>query len=198
VHELLQRSVACPPHPHVTAGGVFHLVDDAEAVTGPFGQGEQDEKRRTGRPVSRVGILKYRRSIYRLLILDVGSSFNVQVRRTRRKIWLSKESSVASSSWSVFRGGRRRSAGACGRPARPTAGRLPSIADRTAGFQKIDGFFRSTEDASGTLLLEIPRLNVEVLYRRTRGRAGVERHRSDRAQLGVTRIVKFEKLGPRS
>ena len=42
---------------------------------------------------------------------------------------------------------------------------LPSIAERTEGFQRQDGFFPlHWDDATGTLYLEIPRLNQEVLW----------------------------------
>src|SRR5689334_4678142 len=42
---------------------------------------------------------------------------------------------------------------------------MPSIADRTSGYQKLDGFYPLYwDDASGTLYLEIPKLNTEVLY----------------------------------
>ena len=42
---------------------------------------------------------------------------------------------------------------------------LPSIAERTDGYQKLDGFYPLYwDDASGTLYLEIPKLNQEVLY----------------------------------
>ena len=77
------------------------------------------------------------------------------------------------------------------------AGRLPSIAERTTGFQKLDGFFPLYwEESSGTLLLEIPRLNHEVLYQ-TGLAAGLGSNDIglDRAELGATKIVKFERVG---
>jgi hypothetical protein len=76
-------------------------------------------------------------------------------------------------------------------------GRLPAIADRAAGLQRLDGFFPLYwDDAGGTLFLEIPRLNVEVLYQSGLAAGlGSNDIGLDRAQLGATRIVKFEKVG---
>jgi hypothetical protein len=77
------------------------------------------------------------------------------------------------------------------------AGRLPSIADRTTGLQRIDGFFPLYwDEATGTLYLEVPRLNEEVLYQ-TGLAAGLGSNDIglDRAQLGSTHIVRFERVG---
>jgi hypothetical protein len=50
-------------------------------------------------------------------------------------------------------------------PAAQRARPLPSISERTDGFQRQDGFFPLYwDDATGTLYLEIPRLNQEVLW----------------------------------
>jgi hypothetical protein len=76
-------------------------------------------------------------------------------------------------------------------------GRLPSIADRTAGFQKLDGFYPLYwDEATGTLYLEVPRLGEEVLYQ-TGLAAGLGSNDIglDRAQLGSTAIVRFERVG---
>ena len=50
-------------------------------------------------------------------------------------------------------------------PAAQRARPLPSISERTEGFQRQDGFFPLYwDEAAGTLYLEIPRLNQEVLW----------------------------------
>jgi hypothetical protein len=74
---------------------------------------------------------------------------------------------------------------------------LPSIADRTDGMQKLDGFFPLYwEAASGTLFLEIPRLNEEVLYvSGLSAGLGSNDIGLDRAQLGGQFVVKFERVG---
>ena len=76
---------------------------------------------------------------------------------------------------------------------------IPSIADRTNGFKKIDGFFPMYwDEAGGRLLLEIPRLDTEVLY--STGLAtglGSNDIGLDRGQGGAGRIVRFERVGPR-
>ena len=84
--------------------------------------------------------------------------------------------------------------GGQGRPSRP-----PSIAERTQDLKKLDGFFPLYwDEAAGTLLMEIPRFNEEVLY--LNGLAaglGSNDIGLDRAQLGGTRIVRFERVGPK-
>jgi hypothetical protein len=85
----------------------------------------------------------------------------------------------------------------------PAAGQraraLPSIAERTAGFERLDGFFPLHWDAaSGTLYLEIPRFNQEILY--VTGLAaglGSNDIGLDRAQLGSQKLVRFERVGPK-
>ena len=74
---------------------------------------------------------------------------------------------------------------------------LPSIADRTDGMQKLDGFFPLYwEEASGTLLLEIPRLNQEVLYvNGLSAGLGSNDIGLDRAQLGGQFVVSFQRVG---
>jgi hypothetical protein len=76
---------------------------------------------------------------------------------------------------------------------------LSSIDDRTAGFKKIDGFFPMYwDEAGGRLFLEIPKLDVEVLY--STGLAtglGSNDIGLDRGMLTGSRIVKFERAGPR-
>jgi hypothetical protein len=76
---------------------------------------------------------------------------------------------------------------------------LPTIAERTDGFRRLDGFFPLYwDDAAGTLYLEIPRLNQEVLYV-TGLSAGLGSNDIglDRAQLGDQRVVRFDRVGPK-
>jgi hypothetical protein len=74
-----------------------------------------------------------------------------------------------------------------------------TIATKTSGMQKLDGFFPLYwDDASGTLYLEIPKLNTEVLYQ-TGISAGMGSNDIglDRGLLGDTRIVSFQRVGPK-
>ena len=81
----------------------------------------------------------------------------------------------------------------------PASAQVPTIAAKTAGMQKIDGFFPLYwDEAAGSLWLEIPRLGEEVLY--VSGLAagvGSNDIGLDRGQLGATRLVRFERVGPR-
>ncbi|HUF29357.1 MAG TPA: zinc-dependent metalloprotease [Gemmatimonadaceae bacterium] len=79
------------------------------------------------------------------------------------------------------------------------AGRVPTIAEKTAGWQSIDGFFPLHWDAAGgRLWMEIPRLDTEVLYI-TGLAAGLGSNDIglDRGQLHDSRIVYFERTGPK-
>jgi hypothetical protein len=78
-------------------------------------------------------------------------------------------------------------------------GRLAPIAERTKNFQKLDGFFPLYwDDATGTLYLEIPRFNEEVLYQSGLAAGlGSNDIGLDRAQLGATKLVRFERVGTR-
>jgi len=74
-----------------------------------------------------------------------------------------------------------------------------SIEDRTARMRKIDGFFPLYwDEASGQLFMEISRFNTEVLYS-TGFAAGLGSNDIgiDRGALGGSRIVKFERVGPK-
>jgi len=75
----------------------------------------------------------------------------------------------------------------------------PTIEERTAGMSKLDGFFPLYwESAAGKLWLEIPRLNQEVLYITGLGAGlGSNDIGLDRGQLAGSRIVFFERVGPR-
>ena len=82
--------------------------------------------------------------------------------------------------------------------AQPPA-RIPSIEERTASMQKLDGFFPMYwDERTGSLFLEIPRFNHEFLY--TTGLAaglGSNDIGLDRGQEGAGRIVLFERVGPK-
>ncbi|HUF26142.1 MAG TPA: zinc-dependent metalloprotease [Gemmatimonadaceae bacterium] len=74
-----------------------------------------------------------------------------------------------------------------------------TIEDRTAGLRKLDGFFPLYWDsAGGQLLMEIPRLNVEVLHVTGLGAGlGSNDIGLDRGILQGSRIVRFERVGQR-
>lgn len=78
-------------------------------------------------------------------------------------------------------------------------GRIRSIADRTTGMQKIDGFFPLYwEEATGALFLEIPELGKEVMYASGLSAGlGSNDIGLDRAQLGGSAVVSFQRVGPR-
>jgi Met-zincin/Domain of unknown function (DUF5117) len=78
-------------------------------------------------------------------------------------------------------------------------GPIPSIDARTSGLQKIDGYFPLYwDERSGSLLVEIPRLNAEFLFS-TGLSAGLGSNDIglDRGAGGGGRIVYFERVGPR-
>src|SRR5687767_13130989 len=77
--------------------------------------------------------------------------------------------------------------------ARSAPAKLPSIADKTTGFTKIDGYFPLYWDgAAGTLWLEIPSLGTEVLYVSALSAGlGSNDIGLDRGQLGATAVVRF-------
>ena len=78
-------------------------------------------------------------------------------------------------------------------------GAPPPIAERTKNLKKIDGFYPLYWDENaGKLFVEIPKLDTEVLY--STGMAtglGSNDIGIDRGQTTGSRIVKFEKAGPR-
>ncbi|MEP7117372.1 MAG: zinc-dependent metalloprotease [Acidobacteriota bacterium] len=84
-------------------------------------------------------------------------------------------------------------------PVRPAAGPMASVADRTAGLRKIDGYFPLYwDERNGTMLLEIPRLDTEFLFS-TGLSAGLGSNDLglDRGQGGQGKIVTFQRVGPR-
>ena len=74
-----------------------------------------------------------------------------------------------------------------------------SFAELTRGLQKLDGYFPLYWDAEeGKLLLEIPRFNSEFLYQVSLPTGvGSNPLNLDRGQLGDTRVVHFERVGPK-
>jgi hypothetical protein len=80
---------------------------------------------------------------------------------------------------------------------RPEA--IPSIGDRTTGMKKIDGFFPMYwDEAGGRLFVEISKLEMEVLHSTGFGTGlGSNDIGIDRGALTGSRIVKFERVGPR-
>ncbi len=76
---------------------------------------------------------------------------------------------------------------------------LPSIADKTATMQTFRGLFpMHWDERSGLLFLEVERWNDEFLYvsSLTAG-LGSNDIGLDRNQLGATRVVRFERVGPK-
>ena len=83
--------------------------------------------------------------------------------------------------------------------ASPDSTQTPSIADKTSGMQKLGGYFNLYWDAKqGKLWLEIDKWNAEFLYQSGLS-AGIGSNDIglDRGQLGETRIVRFERIGPK-
>jgi len=79
------------------------------------------------------------------------------------------------------------------------AGQAATIAEKTAGAQKLPGYFNLYWDAKqGKLWLEIDKWGSEFLYQSGLP-AGVGSNDIglDRGQLGATRIVRFERSGPK-
>lgn len=74
-----------------------------------------------------------------------------------------------------------------------------SFAELTRGLQKLDGYFPIYWDAEGgKLLLEIPRFDSEFLYQVSLPTGvGSNPLGLDRGQLGGTRVVHFERVGPK-
>jgi hypothetical protein len=83
--------------------------------------------------------------------------------------------------------------------ARPDAATTPTIAEKTSATQKLAGYFNLYWDAKqGKLWLEVDKWNTEFLYQSSLS-AGVGSNDIglDRGQLGATRIVRFERSGPK-
>jgi len=83
--------------------------------------------------------------------------------------------------------------------AHPDASQTPTIAEKTAGAQKLPGYFNLYWDAKqGKLWLEIDKWSTEFLYQSGLP-AGIGSNDIglDRGQLGKTGIVRFERSGPK-
>jgi hypothetical protein len=78
-------------------------------------------------------------------------------------------------------------------------GPLPSIEDRTSGMKKIDGYFPLYwDERTGSMFLEIPRLDTDVLYALGLSAGlGSNDIGLDRGEGGGGRIVQFQRVGPR-
>lgn len=76
---------------------------------------------------------------------------------------------------------------------------VPSITEKTSGMEKRDGYFPLYWDEhSGAIFLEIPALEQEFLYvTSTPAGLGSNDIGLDRSQLGSTRVVRFERSGPK-
>ena len=86
-----------------------------------------------------------------------------------------------------------------GLPRVPIIPSLPRSAEKTANTQKLAGYFNLYWDAKqGKLWLEIDKWNSEFLYQSGLS-AGIGSNDIglDRGQLGETRIVRFERSGPK-
>src|SRR6266478_4668578 len=83
--------------------------------------------------------------------------------------------------------------------ATPPAGPVPSISTKTASMQKMPGYFPLYwEDKSGKLWLEIDKFDVEFLYVDSMPAGmGSNDLGLDRGQIGGSRIVRFERSGPK-
>jgi len=81
----------------------------------------------------------------------------------------------------------------------PLSAQLPSIAEKTAGMDRRDGFLPLYwESDAGKLWLEIPHLDAELIYLVSLPAGlGSNDIGLDRDQLGAERIVRFERVGPR-
>jgi hypothetical protein len=85
------------------------------------------------------------------------------------------------------------------RAAHPDTAQTPSISEKTAGAEKLPGYFNLFWDAKqGRLWLEIDKWGVEFLYQSgLPAGLGSNDIGLDRGQLGKTGIVRFERSGPK-
>ncbi len=95
------------------------------------------------------------------------------------------------------RGNRRGPGQAAGQAADPE--KLPSISDKVAGLQKIDGYMPLYWQAStGKLFMEVGRFNQEMLYQVSLPAGlGSNPVGLDRGQLGDSSVIAFEHIGPK-
>src|SRR5438477_896998 len=101
--------------------------------------------------------------------------------------------------WSAVPHARAQGRGGAAGEQTGSPGRTMTIEERVSGLQKLDGFFPLYWDQrSGTLLLEIPRFDSDVLFA-TGLSAGLGSNDIglDRGQEGGGRIVSFRRSGPK-
>ena len=74
-----------------------------------------------------------------------------------------------------------------------------TISEKTAGMQQYEGFFNFWwDDTEGKIWMEIDKLNEEIIYVNSLAAGlGSNDIGLDRSQLGDTRVVMFEKIGPK-
>src|SRR3954454_19412836 len=96
-------------------------------------------------------------------------------------------------------GGGRGGGGGGGGGGQAAAGPIQSIDARTAGMQKIDGFFPLYwEERTGSLFVEIPKLDTDILLNSGLAAGlGSNDIGLDRGGGGGARIVSFQRVGPR-
>ncbi len=84
-------------------------------------------------------------------------------------------------------------------PAAQTPAQTPTIASKTAGTTKLDGFMPLYwDEKGGKLWMEIPRLNEELLYYVSLPSGlGQNDIGGNRGDLGPSYLVKFERVGPK-
>ncbi|HEU4456315.1 MAG TPA: DUF5117 domain-containing protein, partial [Longimicrobium sp.] len=84
-------------------------------------------------------------------------------------------------------------------PPQAAAQALPSITEKTRGMERKDGFIPIYWDAAaGKVWMEVPRAGEEMIYQVSLPAGlGSNDVGLDRGQLGETRIVRFERTGPR-
>ena len=82
---------------------------------------------------------------------------------------------------------------------RTDSGPLPSIEEKTAGLKKLDGYFPLYwNDRTGQLWMEVSRFGTEVLHSTGFGAGlGSNDIGIDRGALSGSRIVVFERVGPK-
>jgi hypothetical protein len=85
------------------------------------------------------------------------------------------------------------------KPQAPAVDKIPGIADKTKGMQKIDGFIPLYWQASaGKLFMEIGRWNEEILYLASLPAGlGSNPVGLDRNQYGDTSVISFDRVGPK-
>ena len=83
--------------------------------------------------------------------------------------------------------------------ANAAAAQTQTIGSKTSGLQKLDGYMPLYWDATGgRIFMEIARFNTELLYQVSLPTGvGSNPLGLDRGQLGDTRIVFFERVGPK-